>query len=86
LLSVPHYDFNWQLVYELPGGKIVPAETRMECIARYDNSPNNRFNPDPAATVHWGDQTWDEMMVGFFRVAFDPKINKTMLLASAPAR
>jgi hypothetical protein len=86
LLSVPHYDFNWQLVYELPGGKIVPAGTRMECVARYDNSPNNRFNPDPAATVHWGDQTWDEMMVGFFRVAFDPKINKAVLLASAAAR
>jgi hypothetical protein len=86
LLSVPRYDFNWQLVYELPGGKVVPAGTRMECVARYDNSANNKFNPDPTATVRWGDQTWEEMMVGFFRVSFDPGMNKADLMAPEPER
>ena len=81
LLNVPKYDFNWQLVYDLPDGKIIPAGTRLECVAKFDNSVNNKFNPDPAATVRWGDQTWEEMMIGFVRVSFAPGINKSDLLA-----
>jgi hypothetical protein len=66
LLSVPHYDFNWQITYELAEPKRLPAGTRLEVVAHYDNSAGNRFNPDPTQAVRWGDQTWEEMMIGFF--------------------
>lgn len=66
LLNVPHYDFNWQLSYILAEPRRVPAGSKIEATAWYDNSPNNKFNPDPSQTVHWGDQTFQEMMIGFF--------------------
>jgi hypothetical protein len=44
----------------------LPKGTRIECVAHFDNSPNNRFNPDPSKEVRWGDQTFEEMMIGFF--------------------
>jgi hypothetical protein len=69
LLSVPHYDFNWQLTYDLAREKKLPKGTVIECEAHFDNSPNNRFNPDPSKEVHYGEQTWEEMMIGFFDVA-----------------
>ena len=69
LLSVPHYDFNWQLTYDLAREKKLPKGTVIECEAHFDNSPNNRFNPDPTKEVHYGEQTWEEMMIGFFDVA-----------------
>ena len=65
LLSVPHYDFNWQLGYELQSPVHMTKGTRIECVAHFDNSPNNRFNPDPTKEVRWGDQTFEEMMIGF---------------------
>ena len=48
---------------------MLPAGTRIECTAHFDNSPNNRYNPDPKAEVRWGDQTWEEMMIGWFDIA-----------------
>ena len=66
LLSVPKYDFNWQITYELAEPKVLPKGTRLEVIAHFDNSANNKFNPDPTQAVRWGDQTWEEMMIGFF--------------------
>jgi hypothetical protein len=66
LLNVPHYDFNWQLSYILAEPRKIPAGSKMEAVAWYDNSPNNKFNPDPSKTVTWGDQTFEEMMIGFF--------------------
>jgi hypothetical protein len=69
LLSVPRYDFNWQLWYQLPIGKKLPKGTRIEATGWFDNSRNNKFNPDPDAEVKWGDQSWEEMMIGFFNVA-----------------
>jgi len=69
LLRVPHYDFNWQLTYDLVSEKKLPKGTLIECEAHFDNSPNNRFNPDPTKEVHYGEQTWEEMMIGFFDVA-----------------
>ena len=66
LLDVPRYDFAWQLSYEPIAPLSIPAGARMECVARYDNSPNNKNNPDPSKEVRWGDQTWEEMMIGWF--------------------
>jgi len=66
VLDVPHYDFNWQLEYYLREPLDVPAGTRLKVTAWYDNSEKNPANPDPTATVHFGDQTWDEMMIGYF--------------------
>ena len=66
LLNVPHYDFNWQNGYELAEPKQMPAGTRIHCEAWFDNSEQNIANPDPKSTVRWGDQTWEEMMIGYF--------------------
>jgi hypothetical protein len=71
LLRVPKYDFNWQITYELAQPKVLPAGTRVEVIAHYDNSTSNKFNPDPSKDVRWGDQTWEEMMIGFFGTVVD---------------
>lgn len=65
LLDVPHYDFNWQLRYELAQPVNLPAGTPVRYIAWYDNSSNNPANPDPKKTVKWGDQTYDEMFLGY---------------------
>ncbi|TWT61584.1 redoxin domain-containing protein [Rubinisphaera italica] len=65
LLDVPRYDFNWQLNYNLAKPKLLPKGTRILCTAAYDNSKNNLVNPDPTVTVRWGDQSWNEMMIGY---------------------
>jgi hypothetical protein len=69
LLTVPKYDFNWQLTYYLKTPKVLPKGTVIECIAHYDNSLNNPFNPDAKSDVYWGDQTWEEMLAGFLDLA-----------------
>jgi peroxiredoxin len=66
LLDVPRYEFNWQLRYELVEPKRLPAGTRLVCTAVYDNSAENPSNPNPAQAVTWGDQTSEEMLIGFF--------------------
>ena len=71
LLDIPKFDFNWQPYYYLETPKPLPRGTRIESTAYYDNSANNPFNPDPAAAVFWGPQTWDEMMIGWFDIAVD---------------
>ena len=65
LLSVPAYDFAWQSVYRLDKPKSMPRGTRIDCLGHFDNSSKNINNPDAKATVKWGDQTWDEMMIGY---------------------
>src|SRR5205823_236068 len=55
LLSVPKYDFNWQLTYELSEPKKLPKGTVLQADGTFDNSANNRYNPDPMAEVRWGD-------------------------------
>ena len=72
LLSVPKYDFNWQITYQLAKPKVLPKGTQLEVIAHFDNSANNKFNPDPTKDVRWGDQTWEEMMIGFFSTVAEP--------------
>ena len=66
LLDVPAYDFNWQNTYEFAEPKLMPKGTRLFCEAWFNNSESNLANPDPTATVRWGDQTWEEMMIGYF--------------------
>jgi hypothetical protein len=72
LLSVPKWDFNWQITYMLATPKVLPKGTQLEVIAHYDNSANNKFNPDPTKDVRWGDQTWEEMMIGFWSTVVEP--------------
>jgi peroxiredoxin len=71
LLDVPRYDFNWQNSYALAEAKRLPAGTVVKCDGYFDNSEENLVNPDPTQEVHWGDQTWDEMMIGTM-VVTDP--------------
>jgi len=71
LLSVPQYDFNWQSAYKLKEPLPLPAGTRIECTAHYDNSKGNPANPDPSKPVFWGDQTWEEMMIGYVDFVWD---------------
>ncbi|MEZ6063348.1 MAG: redoxin domain-containing protein [Planctomycetaceae bacterium] len=68
LLDVPKYDFNWQLNYRLSEPKLLPKGTRILCTAAFDNSDANPVNPDPGRSVRWGDQSWEEMMIGFLDV------------------
>lgn len=66
LLNVPRYDFNWQQAFILKEPKLIPKGSKMICTAHFDNSKGNPNNPDPTKRVAWGEQTWDEMMIGFF--------------------
>ena len=71
-----NYDFYWQLSYRLAEPRILKAGTMLQAVALYDNSRKNLHNPDPDASVRWGDQTYDEMMVGFFDVAVRADLDK----------
>ena len=75
-LLLVNYHFHWQMSYRLAQPILLKAGTELQAIAWYDNSKNNPHNPDPAAAVHWGDQTYDEMMVGFFDVAVGASLDK----------
>lgn len=85
LLRVLNYSFSWQLAYHPSKPIFLPKGTRIQCTAHFDNSANNPNNPDPAKEVSWGDQTVDEMMIGFFSVAFDAHLPLKNLTAE-PAR
>lgn len=65
ILSVPRYDFGWQASYRFEKPLFLPAGSKLECTAHFDNSTKNPNNPDPTKLVHWGEQTWEEMMIGF---------------------
>jgi mono/diheme cytochrome c family protein len=71
-----NYHFHWQLSYKLAEPRLLKAGTKLRAIAWYDNSKNNPHNPDPDKLVTWGDQTSDEMMVGFFDVAVPAGMDK----------
>jgi mono/diheme cytochrome c family protein len=71
LLSVPRYDFAWQSNYLLKEPVAVPKGTRLDCVAHFDNSEKNKFNPNPKQEVRWGDQTWEEMMIGWTSFTLD---------------
>jgi hypothetical protein len=71
-----NYDFYWQLSYKLSKPLPLKAGAKIQAVAWYDNSRKNPHNPDPDATVRWGDQTDDEMMVGFFDIAVPRAVDK----------
>lgn len=66
LLDLPNYDFNWQLRYDLKQPRVLPRGSTVKLTAVFDNSADNKSNPDPAKLVRWGPQTYDEMMIGYF--------------------
>ncbi len=86
LLKIDHYDFRWQLNYKLRQPRLLPAGTRLLFTAHFDNSANNPLNPDPSAEVRFGEQSWQEMMIGFFDVAVDPGFDKKSFFESRPRK
>ncbi|MBI2423898.1 MAG: hypothetical protein HYV27_13790 [Candidatus Hydrogenedentes bacterium] len=70
LLDVPRFDFNWQTSYVLETPRYIPAGTVLHTVAHFDNSANNPANPDPSKPVRWGDQTWEEMMIGWMTISW----------------
>ena len=78
LLDVPKYDFNWQTEYRYGEYKKMPKGTRIFCEAAFDNSTKNLNNPNPDAWVQWGDQTYEEMMIGYFHISvpIDPSLGR----------
>jgi hypothetical protein len=84
LLRVPRYDFHWQTNYYLAEPKFLPKGTVLECTGHYDNSVNNPNNPDPATDVHYGAQTWDEMLNGFLEVLIAPGTGSQEVFGPVP--
>lgn len=93
LLIVPNYSFDWQQSYRwAPGSKRFAKGTQFEVVAHFDNSEFNPYNPDPKATVGHGDQTFDEMMFGFYfytrddedrKLTIDPKTGGVLELPTS---
>ncbi|MBI3853504.1 MAG: redoxin domain-containing protein [Verrucomicrobia bacterium] len=83
LLSVPNYDFNWQTTYRLAEPKRMPAGTKLICTGAFDNSPQNPANPDPTKLVHFGEQTFDEMFIGYLNYAELPQTNAAPAASAA---
>jgi peroxiredoxin/mono/diheme cytochrome c family protein len=80
IMNMPRYDFNWQTSYVFTEPLKLPEGTTMHCTAHFDNSADNPANPDPEIAVRWGDQTWEEMMIGWFDVALtkDADVSKVL--------
>jgi len=86
VLRVPKFDFGWQTDYWLAQPITLPKGSKLHVTAHFDNSPANKANPDPAATVRWGDQTWEEMMIGFFTYTVEkPNAQARVILGERPA-
>ena len=81
LLSVPKYDFAWQTYYVLKEPVAAPKGTRLDCLAHFDNSDKNKYNPDPTKEVRWGDQTWEEMMIGWMSFTWDKPSDKVQAVS-----
>ena len=80
-----NYHFHWQISYRLAQPRFLKAGTLLQAVAWFDNSKNNRHNPDPDSEVRWGDQTYEEMMVGFFDIAIRPELDKWHYFVRPPA-
>ncbi len=80
------WDFNWQQGFSFLKPVVTPKGTRIIAISHFDNSPNNPYNPDPKAEVHWGDQNWDEMSNAFIGLLFPTSTPQaTVLQRSGPS-
>ena len=71
MLWVPRFNFNWQTVYRLKKALAMAKGSKLIVTAHFDNSPRNKYNPDPTQPVKWGEQTWEEMMIGWFDYTLD---------------
>jgi len=80
VLNVPRYDFNWQLGYQLAQPIKVLKGSKLVVIGHYDNSANNKFNPDPNRTVYQGNMTWEEMFAPFFAITVDKSVDPAKAL------
>jgi hypothetical protein len=80
-----NYDFYWQLSYRLADPRFLKAGTELQAVAWYDNSRRNPHNPDPDSSVRWGDQTYEEMMVGFFDIAVPANLDKWQYFIRHPS-
>ena len=80
ILSVPRYDFNWQLGYNVSIN--VPKGTKLHVDAHFDNSAANRSNPDPNKTVYYGSMTWEEMMNPFYSVVVPVNVDPRNVVRS----
>ena len=80
VLSVPKYDFNWQIAYRAASPIKIPKGSRLRVEAHYNNSSSNKFNPDPNRTVYPGRMTWEEMFNPFFGVIVDKGTDPTKVL------
>jgi hypothetical protein len=81
LVSVPHYDFSWQTIYFEQQPIEVPKGTKIELFAHWDNSANNKYNPDPTKTIRWGDQSWDEMLFAWVGVVVPRDMDPEKVMA-----
>ena len=84
LLSVPNYDFNWQIFYELKEPIKIPAGSTIKTIGSYDNSASNKWNPAPQKEVYWSEQSWDEMYSGFLDISIDKQDLRLMKKVATP--
>src|ERR1700681_3042983 len=75
LLAAAQYSFNWQLEFVSAQPKMLRKGTRLEYVPGFDRLQNNKFNPDPSKEVRWGDQSWEEMMIGYFEIGFNPTLD-----------
>jgi len=81
------WDFNWQLGFDLEKPLPIAKGTRIVGIAHFDNSANNKYNPDPAKLVVWGPQNWEEMQNCFMGFLVDPNLKnpRTLFRATGPS-
>jgi hypothetical protein len=86
LLSVPHYDFSWQTIYFEQKPRQLPKGTHVELTAHWDNSAANKYNPDPAKTIRWGEQSWDEMIFAWVGVVVDRDADPAKVISKEAVR
>jgi hypothetical protein len=86
LLRVPRYNFNWQLTYRLERPIVLQPGAKLAVSGWFDNSPNNPANPDPKVEVRWGEQSWEEMMIGFLDVAVPSDMDRRSFFQKKPAK
>jgi len=81
LINIANYNYNWQIEYKMAEPRFVPAGTKIVATGAFDNSTQNKANPDPARSVPWGDQSWDEMFFGAVRWKY---VDQSIFVSAAP--